>query len=63
EAIDALHRRITILVITHRLALVQHADLIHVIDDGRLVESGDWHSLTAVGSGRLLTLWQAAGRP
>ncbi|WP_307782059.1 ABC transporter ATP-binding protein [Streptomyces sp. MBT65] len=30
----------TIVLITHRLASVRHADLIHVLDGGRLVESG-----------------------
>lgn len=30
----------TIVLITHRLASVRHADLVHVLDQGRLVESG-----------------------
>ncbi|WP_367137383.1 MULTISPECIES: ABC transporter ATP-binding protein [Streptomyces] len=30
----------TVLLITHRLASVRHADLVHVLDKGRLVESG-----------------------
>ncbi|MEU9191554.1 ABC transporter ATP-binding protein [Streptomyces hundungensis] len=30
----------TVLLITHRLASVRHADLVHVLDEGRLVESG-----------------------
>ncbi|MFC7306537.1 ATP-binding cassette domain-containing protein [Streptomyces monticola] len=30
----------TVILITHRLASVRHADLVHVLDAGRLVESG-----------------------
>ncbi|MFD8379050.1 ABC transporter ATP-binding protein [Streptomyces sp. NPDC059679] len=35
----------TIVLITHRLASVRHADVIHVLKDGRLAETGDFHSL------------------
>ncbi|MCX4666469.1 ABC transporter ATP-binding protein/permease [Streptomyces sp. NBC_01381] len=37
----------TIVLITHRLASVRHADLVHVLDDGRLVESGSPGELLA----------------
>lgn len=37
----------TIVLITHRLASVRHADLVHVLDDGRLVESGSPGQLLA----------------
>ncbi|MFE2183719.1 hypothetical protein [Streptomyces sp. NPDC059455] len=30
----------TVILITHRVASVRHADLVHVLDRGRLVESG-----------------------
>lgn len=40
RAMDVLRRDRTTVVIAHRLATVQHADCIHVIDDGRVVESG-----------------------
>ena len=30
----------TVVLITHRLASVRHADLVHVLDQGRLVEHG-----------------------
>lgn len=39
----------TVVLITHRLASVQHADLIHVLDGGRLVESGSPDQLLADG--------------
>jgi ATP-binding cassette subfamily C protein len=46
RAIEALHGRITIVVITHRLSTVRRADAIHVLEDGRVVESGTWdHAL------------------
>ncbi|MFI9723605.1 ABC transporter ATP-binding protein [Streptomyces sp. NPDC052396] len=37
----------TVLLITHRLASVRHADLVHVLDGGRLVESGTPSELLA----------------
>jgi ATP-binding cassette subfamily C protein len=45
DAIDRLHGRTSILVITHRLATVRHADVIYVLDAGRVVESGTWDDL------------------
>ncbi len=35
----------TVLVITHRLTTAMHADAIHIIDDGRIVESGSHRDL------------------
>jgi ATP-binding cassette subfamily B protein len=40
EAIATLCEGRTTLVIAHRLSTVMHADCIHVIEDGRIVESG-----------------------
>lgn len=39
----------TVILITHRLASVRHADLVHVLDQGRLVESGTPDELLAAG--------------
>ncbi|WP_247196504.1 ABC transporter ATP-binding protein [Streptomyces sp. GESEQ-35] len=39
----------TVILITHRLASVRHADLVHVLDQGRLVESGTPDELLATG--------------
>ncbi|MEG8280841.1 ABC transporter ATP-binding protein [Streptomyces sp. AHA2] len=39
----------TVVLITHRLASVRHADLVHVLDEGRLVESGTPDELLATG--------------
>jgi ABC-type bacteriocin/lantibiotic exporter with double-glycine peptidase domain len=48
EAIDALHGGITIVVITHRLSTIRNADVIHVIEDGRIIESGPLKSCAVV---------------
>ena len=47
EAIRRLHGSLTIVIITHRLASLADADRIHVIEGGRVVESGSWTELTA----------------
>ena len=47
EAIDRLLEGRTVFVIAHRLATVQHADRILVLDEGRLVESGTHAALLA----------------
>ncbi|WP_189187787.1 ABC transporter ATP-binding protein [Streptomyces albiflavescens] len=39
----------TVILITHRLASVRHADLVHVLDQGRLAESGSPDELLATG--------------
>ncbi|MEV6049783.1 ABC transporter ATP-binding protein [Streptomyces sp. NPDC052107] len=39
----------TVVLITHRLASVRHADLVHVLEHGRLVESGTPQELLAGG--------------
>lgn len=47
-AMDALRKNRTTVVIAHRLATVQHADCIHVIVDGQVVESGRHDDLIAL---------------
>jgi ATP-binding cassette, subfamily C, bacterial len=58
HAIESLHGRTTILVITHRLSTIREADVIHVVEDGRLVESGRWQGLVQAG-GRFEDLCRA----
>jgi ATP-binding cassette, subfamily B, bacterial MsbA len=45
EALATLMRNRTTLVIAHRLSTIERADLIVVLDQGRIVESGDHASL------------------
>jgi ATP-binding cassette subfamily B protein len=47
EALDAAARGRTTLTIAHRLSTVIGADVIHVVDAGRIVESGTHASLIA----------------
>ena len=49
DALESAMRNRTTLVIAHRLATVQKADLIVVLDHGRLVEQGTHAELVAVG--------------
>lgn len=49
EAIDRLMRDRTVLVVAHRLATVQHADEILVLEGGRIVERGSHGALLAQG--------------
>jgi len=63
-ALGILMRGRTTLVIAHRLSTVQRADLIHVLDRGRIVESGRHAELLARGGvyARLHALQFAEGR-
>ncbi|NJQ02596.1 ABC transporter ATP-binding protein [Streptomyces sp. PLAI1-29] len=48
----------TIVLITHRMASVRHADLIHVLHEGELVESGSPAELLARPGGRFRELYE-----
>ena len=60
NAIENLHGRVTILLISHRLSTIRVADVIQVIEAGRLVESGIWDELVAK-NGKLKELCAAQG--
>jgi ATP-binding cassette subfamily C protein len=60
SATENLHGRMTILIISHRLSTIRKADIIHVMEEGRLVESGTWDQLVA-RNGRLKDLCDAQG--
>jgi ATP-binding cassette subfamily C protein len=45
EAIDRLGGQKTIIIIAHRLTTLIHADVIHVMEQGRITDSGTYHEL------------------
>jgi ABC-type multidrug transport system fused ATPase/permease subunit len=61
EAVRQLGGRVTVLIITHRLTAIRHADVIHVLEAGRIVESGSWDELTTRG-GAFSTLLRAQAK-
>jgi ATP-binding cassette subfamily C protein len=60
DAIDALRGRgdMTIVVIAHRLSTIRKADVIYVLDNGRIVECGDWEQLMLKEDGHFRDLWK-----
>ena len=55
-ALRGLRGRTTVLTIAHRLSMAAVADRVHVLDAGRIVESGRWADLVAVPGSRLAAL-------
>jgi ATP-binding cassette, subfamily C, bacterial len=45
DAIEQL-QGITILLIAHRVSAIQRAEMIYVLENGKVMESGDWESLS-----------------
>jgi ATP-binding cassette subfamily C protein len=61
RAIQRLHGAMTIVIITHRLSTIRGADVIHVLDAGRLTASGSWDELMQREDSRLKELGKAQG--
>ncbi|MBN2721401.1 MAG: ABC transporter ATP-binding protein, partial [Campylobacterales bacterium] len=57
ERFASLCRGKTTLIITHRFTTARHADMIYVMDDGRVVESGTHEELLAL-KGLYATSWE-----
>ncbi len=57
RSLEAVGTGRTVLVIAHRLSTVRHADCIHVLERGRLVEAGTHDELVATG-GLYHALWR-----
>ncbi|MFC5503401.1 ABC transporter ATP-binding protein [Lysinimonas soli] len=45
ESLKKLYGKVTLVVIAHRLSTVQHADVVHLVDGGRIVASGPFAQL------------------
>jgi ABC-type multidrug transport system fused ATPase/permease subunit len=45
KSLRAIHGKVTVVVIAHRLSTVQHADVVHVLQAGRVVASGGFAAL------------------
>ena len=57
-SIEKLHGNITMLVIAHRLSTIKHADIIFLIENGSLVESGTWDDLLGKERGHFKALFE-----
>lgn len=45
QAVNKLHQNLTIIVVTHRLSTVRDADIIYVLEEGKICESGSFENL------------------
>jgi ATP-binding cassette subfamily C protein len=59
DAIESRRGELTVVLIAHRLSTIRWADLIYVVEGGKVVESGDWSTLSALRDGRFRALWEA----
>ena len=49
DAISEFSKDVTTIFIAHRLSTIKNCDKIYVLEDGKIIESGDHASLTALG--------------
>ena len=51
----------TVLVIAHRLSTVKRADLVIVMEKGRIVETGKWETLSQLENGIFASMLKLQG--
>jgi ATP-binding cassette subfamily C protein len=61
DATEGLRGQIAMLLIAHRLSSVRQADMIYVLEAGRVIETGNWDQLMARTGGRFRALCLAQG--
>lgn len=59
--LETLRKKMMIVVIAHKLSMVQDADIIYVVDEGTIVEKGS-HKALIEQEGQYAKLWQAQSR-
>jgi ATP-binding cassette subfamily C protein len=47
DSLRTLHGEVTVIIIAHRLSTVQHSDVVHVMEDGRITASDTFKTLQA----------------
>jgi ATP-binding cassette, subfamily C, bacterial len=58
DAIERLPGKTTVLLIAHRVSAIQRANMIYVIENGCVAESGDWQSLSGSPTQRMGSLFR-----
>jgi ATP-binding cassette, subfamily B, multidrug efflux pump len=58
QALQALHGKVTLIVVAHRLSTIKPADRILVMAHGELVESGSHRQLMTLPEGRYQAMYR-----
>jgi ATP-binding cassette subfamily C protein len=62
DAVGELAGSMTVLLITHRLSTLERANVVHVLGNGRVVESGSWRALADREGGAFRAMLDAQRR-